>query len=164
MHCLVDDFLGFTLLLLLVVRIHVLHLLVFTDLLKLLLPFSLSLSINLCDIALRPEPYLSQPDEFLGQRLHQVAQFLVGLAALIDVSLDHLCIVVHPHLALIDGLDHVGGLLSDALNDTLQVLHRLHPLVVLVREEVLNVHLFVLLVIFIVGVVKGCQFLRLLWL
>ena len=58
-HCLVDDFLSVTLLLLLVVRIHVLHLLVFTDLLKLLLPFGLSLSVHLCDIALRPEPYLS---------------------------------------------------------------------------------------------------------
>jgi hypothetical protein len=111
----------------------------------LLLPFSLCLSIYLSDITFSTESYLSETDEFIRQWHHLLAEFLVRLPALIYVLLYHLRIIVHPHLTLANSLNHIRGLLGDPLDDTLQVLDRLHPLIVLIREEVLHIDFFLLL-------------------
>jgi hypothetical protein len=111
----------------------------------LLLPFSLCLSIYLCDITFCTESYLSESDEFIRQWHHLLAHFLVRLPALIYVLLYHLRIIIHPHLTLAYRLNHIRGLLRDPLDDTLQVLYRLHPLIVLIREEVLHIDFFLLL-------------------
>jgi hypothetical protein len=126
------------------VRIQIFHLLVLADVLILLLPLSLSLSINLRDVTLGTESYLGETDELIRKRQNLLAEFLVRLAALINVLLDNLRITVHASLALSDRFNHVGGLLGYALDDTLQVLHRLHPLVILVGEKVLDIQILFL--------------------
>ena len=114
------------------VRIQIFHLLVLADLLILSLPFCLCLAIYLRDITFSSESYFGETDEFIRQGLYLLAKFLVRLATLINVLLDNLRITVHASLALSDRFNHVGGLLGYALDDTLQVLHSLHPLVVFV--------------------------------
>lgn len=126
------------------VRIQIFHLLVLTDVLVLLLPLSLSLSIYLCDVTLSAESYLSEPDELIRKRQHLLAEFLVRLAALIYVPLDDRRVTIHPSLALPYRFNHICCLLSHTLNHTLQVLDCLHPLIILVREEVLDLHIFFL--------------------
>ena len=121
------------------VRIQIFHLLVLADLLILSLPFCLCLSIYLRDITFSSESYFGETDEFIRQGLYLLAKFLVRLATLIYVLLNNLCIIVHSHLALVNSLNHVGSLLGDTFDDTLQVLHSLHPLVVFVWKEVFDI-------------------------
>ena len=142
----VDNFFCVILLLLLEVRIHIFHFLVLTNVLKLFLPFSLSLSIDLSHITLSAKSYFGEADEFFRERLHLCPEVFVRLASLIDVLLDNLRVVVHSHLALAYGFNHISSLLGHALDHTLEILHSLHSFVILVRKEVVNIYLFLFLV------------------